>query len=954
VEAGRGLWASHHEHLTDLKVSSANGVFLTGVHSVVVNRAEEIWRQLSATEQASGKLLFLRLVTAPERNQYGLHPLADASRRAFTEDLDPATAALAEKLARTFLLTAAVDTSTGKPTIELAHEALIHGWSRLNKLVQDHRDYLAWYEHDLLPYLRHWRDSGERVDLLLPDPMLGVAENWLRKSRDLMAGTPCGYVERSLKAAARRRVSRQRKSAAMLSLLSAVALAILAVFYLSTKSKLAQAQRFHEEGLSALVNNDMAGAEVRLANALKLRDTWSVRTVFNLDDADIRAHLIQARNRGATSTDSLDPGGKVLKIRRDLKVFAVAIDNQVRFLDAKGRPLDPQPQDKKGYPLTAAFDARENLVAYAFGHKPGDNAGDSWNLAVDGAVHIWDLRTHKETGLITLPNLASTKPRRQVSSLEFTRDPKQKSVLAIATEDGAIELWQLNPAPVRTALFDKETAAAWGLAFSPDGRTLASTGSEHVYLWNVTDPSATARPLNGHEDIVMSVDFSPDGKWVASGSADSTVRIWDASSLREVQRFSRHRGEVTAVTFDPGGDYLASACQDQSVGILDLESGSEVLRLLSREGPVNAVAFGPQGHVASGGGHESNDRAPVHSGWLHVWQIDRGPELTSIFAGDGALAAIALTRTQIISGAGDQYIKIWNFAGELEKQLMARSAVRSLALSKDQSKVAAGEEHALEVWSLPQAGDAPVSSIASDNAWAVSFDPCGKRIVVGGDRKIRLCDLGPKIECAELPHEGGKVFSIAFSPNGKTFVSGGGDNSVRLWDVLSLKELPHKSIAHTGDVWAVAYSPNGNVIASGGTDRTILLMDASNLANEAHQLGTHDGTILSLAFAPDGAFLASGSVDHSLRLWDLVSRTSMDLGVDDRPVWWVAFSPDGQYLASAGLSRRIRLWNLRALDKTRKASPADLVRQAEAHTGLTMQAGEVIPSPRETTTNGPR
>ena len=161
-----------------------------------------------------------------------------------------------------------------------------------------------------------------------------------------------------------------------------------------------------------------------------------------------------------------------------------------------------------------------------------------------------------------------------------------------------------------------------------------------------------------------------------------------------------------------------------------------------------------------------------------------------------------------------------------------------------------------------------------------------------------------------------EVHSVAFSPDGRTLVSGGADNVVRLWDVARAHETGSPLSGHTGTVFAVAISPNGKMLASASVDATIRLWDLSRRPVRAlgPPLRGHTGDVTSLAFSPDGTILASGSYDGSVRLWDVAQRPARLLGSPllghAAEVLAVAFSPNGALLASGRRDKTIRLWDL--------------------------------------------
>ncbi|CAK68192.1 unnamed protein product (macronuclear) [Paramecium tetraurelia] len=214
-------------------------------------------------------------------------------------------------------------------------------------------------------------------------------------------------------------------------------------------------------------------------------------------------------------------------------------------------------------------------------------------------------------------------------------------------------------------------------------------------------------------------------------------------------------------------------------------------------------------------------------------------------------------------------------------------------------------------WKNIQIHDLNKFDAHNGSVYTICFSPNGATFASGsGDNSIRLWDVKTGQQKAKLDGHTHYIYSIFFSPDGSTIVSGSEDKSIRLWDVQTGQQI-RKLDGHTSAVYSVSFSPDGATLASGGGDSSIRLWDAKTGQLKA-KLDGHTSTVYSVCFSPDGTSLASSSYDKSIRLWNI--KTGQQKAILDGHkdyVKTVCFHPDGTILASGSHDKSIRLWDVK-------------------------------------------
>jgi WD40 repeat protein len=563
---------------------------------------------------------------------------------------------------------------------------------------------------------------------------------------------------------------------------------------------------------------------------------------------------------------AFSPGGR--------RLLAVSRDGQLLAWDFHGEltspPTEPRAfQAHKGSALRVLFSPDGTRVVFVGLETQGEPGGPQASV---GMVEVYDVTTFA-------PPKCLKGHRMLVLGAAYSRDGKR---LATSSDDGMVKVWDTaswNEILTLPASADPVR----GVAFYPDNRRLAVAGGDgSLHVWDTAAGVEVLHPSGGHSDSIRDIAVSPDGLRVVTCSGDKTVKLWDAETGQEALTLRGHSDNVRGIAFSPDGHRLASVGEDGRLVVHDATPSTAAWEAVATYRGHTGVIYG----LASGVARDDVD-APFFA-----------------------------------SASGDHSIRVWSARDGRDVLEIGGfpNPVYGVAFSPDGRLLAsAGADHTLRILDA-RTGRCLRESEAQedyddDDPLCVAFNPAGDRLVsVGSGGKLRVWDPGTgKLLDKRTGHERSKIWCAAFdpaSPGGRTIATGSDDHRVLVWDCDHLDREPVALVGHEDAVYWLAFSPRGSRIVSLGRDQTVRLWDGKTGRQIALSPTRYSERFDAVAFSPDGRYVAAGNGDGSVKVLDATDlQEVLTLHGHWSRILAVAFSPDGKRLASGGFDRTVKVWD---------------------------------------------
>ncbi|MCL4248342.1 MAG: protein kinase [Anaerolineae bacterium] len=918
------LFEKRTDHTLTVEAYQALG----GAAGALTRRAEELYHEQDAGGQEILRQMFLRLVSLGEGVEDTRRRVPRSELLSIAADDERMDEAL-DTFAAYRLLTLDHDPATRRPTVEIAHEAILHEWQRLRAWLDENRHEI--HQQRLLAAAAiDWQNAGRDPSYLLHGARLEQYAPWSAMPPLALTPEEREFLETSIAAQCAHEESERERQA----------------------HELALAKQAAEAAQRAAASARQAEASQR-QSATRLRYLVAVLGIF-LATAGVLSVFAFGKEHEANVSRSRAEREASVNHSLVLAAYAreeaeVGRDDLALLLALEANSIDQPPIDAENTLADVAFAAgtRQVLEGHygevrAIAFSPDGRMLLSAGCAQPGT----EAQECARSELILWDIAAGIELRRWqgapgwINALAFdpTSNQDENLIAASAFADGTLIVWDIATGQTIYRL-EGHASAVNDVVFVPGQRAILSASDDGTaILWDA-ESGAVLRRLEGHTAAVNTVSVNSDGTRAATASADGLVIEWDINPDSPtfgaaIQQFAEHGSEVIAAAFVSDSSAILSNGVDLSFRLWDAQTGEEIRqRVIGAWGIPMTVS--PDGHTVLFPIGEF-----VYLWDTEVWWQDQslaghiGTIRDAAFSPDGRLAATA---------ASDGTIRIWNIHAQGETHRYAEGIpVFAVEASPDGSRIMIGEVAPGGLLVIDTRTTELLHRILTEGhstaPGAIAIDPDGRYALVGAldlenytqGTRLTLWDLDSGDVVRDFPAEVYPWRSVAFGPDGRLALAGTQDFSDQdLGGELFLLDIETGQMVRrfdtTHDITSIAFNQDGTRAISG----SCYFLDAAFWDVETGQairtFPGQPGCTLDVSFGPDETTIITATNDGSITEWDIETGAKIRQFVGHNgPVWSLDFARDNRTMASGSSDGSVILWDY---------ATGDILRRLEGHLG---------------------
>ena len=422
-------------------------------------------------------------------------------------------------------------------------------------------------------------------------------------------------------------------------------------------------------------------------------------------------------------------------------------------------------------------------------------------------------------------------------------------------------------------------STSWGKPKQANGRGISA-----VEVWDAATGEDKAIRIR-HSGNVNSIAYSPDGETIATGGGryDNTVRLWNAQTGRNISTSRMQTEWGTFVIFSPDGTTYAAAAADNTVHLWNGKIGSHKITLTGHTKQVACAAYSPDSKTIATGSYD---------GTIRLWDIITGNHKTTLTSDKERVTSIGYSPdgNTIVCGTGNGDGQLWDTRTMKLKSTFTghTKRIKSVVYSPDGNIIAtASSDRTVRLWDAAT-GQSKATLTGYMRINTAAYSPDSKIIVTGQHSgKVHFWDVSTgKLKNTFIGDKNGIIFDITYSPDGKTIaVVSSYNDRVLLRDAKTGKHkttLEHFGLIDTiflllqnreYDINSIAYSPDGKTIVTGGDyytveKGTVYLWDART-GTRKRVIFKGPGAVYTVVFSKDGKrIIATGDWKNEVRVWD--------------------------------------------------------------------------------------